>query len=370
MHRLLILTVAAAWLADVAPDPVSRTGEALAPHRKTQIEMTAEVVTITLGSEEARVKAVFSLKNTGKEGEKLEVGFPTAVMPGEYSVSREKVDVKRWGDAVIRDFKASVDGKEVKAEAKHANQTKEYYVRGWLCWTMEFDAGQARTVEVSYRFATRDDNYTTSSPLRNRQATYILKTGAGWKNAIGSAKVILEFGEITDRHLIKAAPEPTSKEAGSWTWQWKDWEPDTDILLQYRVYADAKEAAAKLADVVAKNGDDGDALLDLADNQLELKVWEDAAKTLEKLGALEDKKKAEWTRGRSEWISPWFRAAEAWMKAEKKDAAKPCAEKAMARIQKVLDQIEKGDTFFVYKGLRTSKEHLLGQLEDCRGWLK
>jgi hypothetical protein len=365
-----MLTLATSWLADVAPDPVSRTGEALAPHKKTQIEMTAEVVTITLGSDDARVKAVFQLKNTGKEGEKLEVGFPTAVMPGSYTWSSEKVDVHTWGDATIRDFKASVDGKEVKAEAKHANQTKEYFIRGWLCWAMEFDAGQERTVEVSYRFASRDDNYTASSPLRNRQATYILRSGAGWKGNIGSAKVILEFGDITGSHITKAAPEPTSKEKGSWTWQWKDWEPDTDILLQYRVYADAKEAVAKLADVVSKKPEDGDALLDLADNQLELKSWEDAAKTLEKLGALEDTKKAEWTRGRSEWVSPWFRAAEAWMKAEKKDAAKPCAEKAMARIQKVLDQLEKGDSFYVIKGLRTSREHLLGQLDDCRSWLK
>lgn len=369
IRTMLALVLAVSTVAaDVAPDPVPRAGEALAPHKTTQIEMSAEVVTITLAPDEAKVHAVFTLKNTSAEAETLEVGFPTAVSPLEYSWSRNKVDVKRWGDATIRDFKAKVDGKDVKAESKYANESKEFWIRGWLCWSMEFAAGQTREVEVSYGIASRDDNYTASSPLRCRQATYILKTGRGWKNAIGSAKVILKFGDITARHLDKAVPEPTTKSADAWTWDWKDWEPDTDILLQYRVFADEKEGAAKLGEHLKAKPEDADALLDLADCQLKLESWKDAAATLKSLAELEARKKGEFTRGRTEWISPWFRAAEAYVKADARDLAKPCAEKAVKAIERMLERWENGDSFYLVKGLHTSKESLLGQLKDAKAW--
>jgi hypothetical protein len=363
----LLLAAAAAAPRDIAPDPVPREGESLAPRKPTEVEMSAEVVTITLAAEEARVTAVFTMKNLGKAAETFDVGFPTAVRPEDYDFADDdKIDVKKWGDATLRDFKASVDGKPVRAEPRYASDVKDLGIRGWLCWSMTFEPDRPRTVEVSYALATADDNYTEHSPLRNRQATYILKSGAGWKGPIGSAKVILKFDGITPEHMSKAAPAPTSKAKDAWTWEWKAWEPDTDVLLQYRVWRDAKEGVAGLAAIAAKNTDDGFALLDLADCHLELKAWDDAAKAFEKVGDLEDRKRGQWVRRRG-WESPWFRAAEAWSKAEKKEAMRACAEKAIRQMKAVLAT---ADSFTFTKILRTEPERLEERIETCRRWLK
>src|SRR5262247_1268146 len=94
----LALIAIGTTLPDVAPNPVPRAGETIAPRKATAVEMSAETVRIWLGEESAKIEASFVLRNTGAEKEDLEVGFPTAAQPKNYRWnSREGMQVTEWG---------------------------------------------------------------------------------------------------------------------------------------------------------------------------------------------------------------------------------------------------------------------------------
>src|SRR5687768_1776038 len=180
LHLLAVLPFAIPF--DIAPNPIRRSGETPAPKTETAVSMDAETVTLTLHEDHAVVHAVFTMRNTSARSETLEVGFPSAAQPESYSISKAGIDVRQWGPSTIEGFQSKVDGKEVTAAVKGEVHGRDAF--GWLCWPMEFGGGETRTVEVRYRVPTRDDNYAPPSPLQNRQLTYILKTGAGWKGPI------------------------------------------------------------------------------------------------------------------------------------------------------------------------------------------
>jgi hypothetical protein len=360
---LALITVCSA-LPDVAPNPVPRAGETLAPRKTTAVEMSAETVRIALQEDTARVEASFTLLNTSPEREELEVGFPTAAQPKNYTwSSKEGMNVTEWGPMSIKDFTAKVDGVEVKAVPKPATGKSAY--NGWICWPIAFDANQKRTVEVRYSVNTRDDNYSEPSALLNRQVTYILKTGAGWKGNIGEAVIILNLEGMSGENIVRAAPEATEKGKGSWTWTMKDFEPNADILIQYRVYSGAKEAVEKLAAKLKTNGSDIETLLNYAENLLATEQPLQAAGTFARLHELEAQTEHAVFRARTEYQPPAYRAAKCYREAGKKDEARDWAKKASAR----LDEISaKEHEMTIRKFLRTSREALARCLKDCKAW--
>src|SRR6185436_3427715 len=162
----LALIAIGSTLPDVAPNPVPRAGETIAPRKATAVEMSADTVRIWLQEDTAKIEASFVLRNTGTEKEELEVGFPTAAPPRNYRWNaKEGMQVTEWGPATIMDFTATVDGQAVKPAPKTATQKNAY--QGWLCWVMTFDGSQKRDVKVSYTVTTRDDNYSDPSCLLN-----------------------------------------------------------------------------------------------------------------------------------------------------------------------------------------------------------
>lgn len=360
----LALVALGSTLPDIAPNPVPRAGETLAPRAPTAVEMSAETVRIRLEEDSARIEASFTLLNTSAAKEELEVGFPTAAQPKDYRLSsKEGMIVTEWGPAKIRDFTATVDGKDVKAKPAKSLAKDSY--SGWLCWAMTFEPNQKRTVEVGYTVNTRDDVYTAPSPLLNRQVTYILKTGAGWKGNIGEAVIILEMEGMTEENIVRTAPEATEKTKSSWTWRLKDFEPTADIMVQYRFYAGAKDAVEKLEARLKKNGADVEALLDYAENLLAI---EQPARAAEAFARLHDAEKQEGRaifRPRTEYQPPAYRAARSYREAGKKAEARDWARRAIARIEEVRDREHE---FTIRKSLRTSKENLSKCIAECKAW--
>lgn len=355
--------VAGSTLPDVAPNPVPRAGETLAPRATTAVEMSAETVRISLKEDTARVEASFTLLNTSSAKEDLEVGFPTAAQPKNFRYGKEGMIVTEWGPSTIQDFTAKVDGVEVKATPAKALEKNAH--SGWLCWPMSFDANQKRSVEVRYTVNTRDDVYTPPSPLLNRQVTYILKTGAGWKGNIGEAVVILEMDGMTDENIIRTAPDVTEKTKSSWIWRMKDFEPNADILVQYRYYPNAKAAVERLEAQLKKNGSHVEALLDYAENLLAI---EEPAKAAESFAKLHDAEKREGRylhRARTEYQPPAYRAAKCYREAGKKDEARTWARAAIERLEEIRD---KEHPFTIQKSLRTSKATLGKCIAECRTW--
>jgi hypothetical protein len=325
--------------------------------------MSAETVRITLLEDTARIEASFTLLNTSSEKENLEVGFPTAVQPESYSFKPgEGINVTKWGPASLREFSAKVDGTEVKAEPKPGIDKSAY--RGWLCWPMSFEPHQKRSVEVRYLADTRDDNYSEPSPLQNRQVTYILKTGAGWKGNIGEAVIILNLEGKSADHIIRVAPEATEKGKTSWSWTMKNFEPNADILIQYRVYSGAQEAVEKLSTKLKANGSDIEALLDYAENLVATEQSLRAAGAFVRLHELEAQTGHAVYRARTPYEPPAYRAAKCFHEAGKADEARDWAKKAKAR----LEEVAKGNEFFIRKVLRTTQETLAKRAQDCKSW--
>ena len=365
MIRLTLALFAVCSVApDIAPNPVSRVGESLAPRKPTAVEMSAETVRITLLEDTARIEASFTLLNTSTEKEDLDVGFPRSVQPEESRWHpKEGLTVGRWGPASLREFTAKVDGVEVKAEPRTGLPKQEY--QGWLCWRMSFEANQKRTVEVRYIADTRDDNYSEPSALQNRQVTYILKTGAGWKGNIGEAVLILNLEGRSGDHVTRVAPEPTEKSAGAWTWRMKDFEPTADVLIQYRVYAGADEAVARIPAKLKANGSDIEAWLDYAENLQALGQPLKAAEAFARLHDLEAQTGHAVFRARTEYRPPAYRAAACYREAGKKDDVRAWAAKAKARLEEVA---AKDHPFTIRKVMRTTKEALADCIRECEAW--
>lgn len=364
MIRLALAAILFAATPDIAPNPVPRSGETLAPRKTTAVEMSAEAVKITLLEDKARIEASFTMRNTSTEKEELEVGFPTAIRPEQYTWnSKEGMNVTKWGPASLKEFTAKVDGADVKASPRTGLGKSAY--DGWLCWSMAFDGGQTRTVEVRYLAETRDDNYSEPSALLNRQVTYILKTGAGWKGNIGEAVIILAMDGLTADNIVSVAPDATEKTSSAWTWKLKDFEPTADVLVKYRVYASAKEAVEKLSAKLKANGSDIEALVDYADNLLATEQPLLAAEAFAKLHELEAKTGSHAGRARTEYRPPAYRAAKCYHDAGKKDLAREWAKKAQVRLEDVLANTHE---MMVRKVLRTSKEALQGCIAECKAW--
>jgi hypothetical protein len=360
---LALVTICAA-MPDIAPDPVPRAGETLAPRKATAVEMSAETVRISLQEDTAKIEANFTLLNTSAEKEELEVGFPTAAQPRNFTWnSKDGMNVTEWGPSTIRDFSAKVDGQDVKAGPKQGTSMDAH--KGWLCWPMTFDANQKRSVDVRYSVNTRDDNYSEPSSLLNRQATYILKTGAGWKNNIGEAVIILDLEGLSAENIVRTAPEPALKEKSSWTWRLKDFKPAADILIQYRVYATAKEAVEKLAAKLKANGAYVEGWIDYADNLLAVNEPLKAAEAFARLHDLEKQEGHALFRARTEYQPPSYRAAKCYHEAGKKEEAREWAKKAASRLEEI---DRKEHEMSIRKGLRTSREALKKCLSECRSW--
>jgi hypothetical protein len=354
---------------DIAPNPVPRKGEALAPRGATSVAMVAETVTIRLKEDTAEVDAEFTMKNTGTAAETLEVGFPTAAQPGSYSVSKDGVKVKSWGPATIERFVAKVDGAEVKAESKDAERHGKDGYRGWLCWPMTYEAGQTRTVSVAYVVATNDPYYGQSTALRERQVAYILKTGAGWHGPIGSARVILELGRFTQKHVAKLVPEPTKKTETSCEWKLENFEPDADVLVEYRQFADAIETVAALG---PKIGAKDAAVADLLDYSEALEMTGDSAAAADafmRLHAVELERNVFAKRPRDPWECPAARAARLYRKAGNTAKAKSSAKEATARLDETIAALEDkhGSRMVILrKQLHRSVEDLRKTADECR----
>ena len=190
--------------ADVAP-PEQPPGSNPSPYNgeSTNVEMTAETVTITVGNVislanpgfedeavEADVKAVFTMKNTGTATESMKVRFPLMSPSG-------------MGDGFfnfpeIQNFVVSVDGSQVAWEVLEQPNPldDEYPPIKWAAFPVTFPTGAVVMIEVEYTIQ-------STGYLPQARFWYILETGAGWKGPIGSGEIILQLPyEATTENLI------------------------------------------------------------------------------------------------------------------------------------------------------------------------
>ncbi len=189
MKRLSVILLALAMSAfpsvvsaDIAP-PINPPGSNLQPGAEvTQVRMAAETVLIdvkndtapgSLGS--AAVTADFTMRNLGSTDESMAVRFPISADDG------------RGQYPEITDLAIKVNGKHVAyhrasyPDVRYQNQDVP-----WAEFDAAFPAGQDVSIEVAY-------NLSGSGYAPYTAYYYVLETGAGWKDTIGSADITLHL---------------------------------------------------------------------------------------------------------------------------------------------------------------------------------
>jgi hypothetical protein len=211
--------------ADADDAVLGRVGEAVRPLTETPVEMTGEVVKIKLGQKFTRVDAVFTFHNSGAAAEVL-MGFPEAP---------PRADGESEGDdTALHDFEAFVDGEKVAVEKRTGlapeNGAKELSYPAWHTFTVPFEAGQTREVRNTYRVK---NGYSSEGTIRSG---YILTTGSVWKGSIGLVRVTVEPDGVLPYNLQGVSPAGYRFAGDSLVWEWKNFEPDRNIEIMFKMY--------------------------------------------------------------------------------------------------------------------------------------
>jgi hypothetical protein len=184
---IILFAVPASVLADIAP-PRNPPGSNLDPGSEvTQVRMLAETVLIAVQKDltpgslgRAHVTADFTMQNLGTETERLAVRFPVAVNNG-YDNSYPE----------ITNIAIQVNGNGVGF--RRSDYPADFGIFHddsipWAEFNVTFPVGKNVAIRVAYDLkgtGYRNDPYTSFS--------YTLETGAGWKDTIGSADIILRL---------------------------------------------------------------------------------------------------------------------------------------------------------------------------------
>lgn len=271
---LLLAGLVLPALADVAP-PEQAPGSSIGPDGPTQVRMLAEEVTLDIrpiqdgsqpgrlagGQAEAEVRAVFLMRNLGQEDEEMMVRFPLQAPTGFFDLAQ------------VEEFSAGVAGQAVETSTITGTLEHRYgqEVIEWAAFPVSFPAGQDVTISVSYK--TRPTGYAPAARF-----SYVLQTGAGWRDTIGSVDIIARLPYTATEENVLLGPNRTNDGATTQTtpggqfvgnevrWHMEELEPTLadniyiNVLLpgawQRIVDARAAEAASP---------DDVDALLALSE---------------------------------------------------------------------------------------------------------
>ncbi|RMF39808.1 MAG: hypothetical protein D6755_13980, partial [Anaerolineae bacterium] len=169
--------------ADAAP-PQMPPGVNPLPGEETQVRMESEtvVIAVRMNAEDApgtaQVTATFHMRNLGTADETMQVLFPVQFNDGRYSYP------------MIEDLRVTVNGSPVGTTPTlrlEWGRFPDKEVR-WEQFPVRFPVGKEVLIEVSYTL--RGTRMYDSSFVNY---TYLLETGAGWKDTIGSADIILRL---------------------------------------------------------------------------------------------------------------------------------------------------------------------------------
>ncbi|MCJ7735612.1 MAG: hypothetical protein MUP11_13820, partial [Anaerolineales bacterium] len=166
--------------ADIAP-PQQPPGANLSPEDElTQVRMMEETVIINVLPEkdltnmgQAEVWAQFLMENLGSEIESLLVRFPISANDGAFHYPR------------IKNFRVTVDGQMIKTAPLQVPGENGDTIE-WIHFEVQFPPGEIVDLMVEYTL-----NGTGEYPFVSY--AYLLETGAGWKDTIGSGNIIVNL---------------------------------------------------------------------------------------------------------------------------------------------------------------------------------
>ncbi|MCJ7622477.1 MAG: hypothetical protein MUO76_03165 [Anaerolineaceae bacterium] len=219
---IVIFMVTTPAYADIAP-PEQPPGSNLLPEgESTQVRMMAETVLLDVQADapadslgQARVTASFSMRNLGTSPETMGVLFPLGADDGFYNIYE------------INDLKASVNGSAVAVRRIMLVGSGDDEELPWAEFDVTFPAGQDVLIDVTYTLrGTGEYPYISFG--------YLLHTGAGWKDSIGSVDLIVRLPYEANAYnvFIDSSPGWGQTSSGATlsgrdiSWHYDDLEPE------------------------------------------------------------------------------------------------------------------------------------------------
>lgn len=229
-------------------------GNTAYPINNEFIAMVSETVIVDIdfgalySSKSVNVDAVFNFYNTSDKSVDVLMGFPFN-WPHEEGTdniqSNEELGAA-WDTVNIKfldqlNFKSFVDGKIVNVAKKKVIEPKTDTLKwGLFTWTVNFEPKQKRRLISRYETDLSYGGW--SNGEERRSFSYIVSTGALWKDSIGSALIkvniigerfldeeLLEFAGITIMpNGFKISNEGNNSAI---KWEFKDWEPLDEIKI-------------------------------------------------------------------------------------------------------------------------------------------
>ncbi len=221
--------------ADIAPPKAPAGSNIDSGEESTNVQMVAETVTIEIPSTskhetgQATVTAVFQMRNLGDIEERMDVRFPLCGADSEFS---ETLDMQGYYYVFppVENFKVWVDG-----SSPPITTTYESLSRGggeerldFPCWAnfpVIFPPEKEVTIKVQYiQVAGYGEIY--HGTVNFVTLSYVLFTGAGWKDTIGSADITAYFPVEVENLNVYKEPREATVSGKKIHWHFEDFEPD------------------------------------------------------------------------------------------------------------------------------------------------
>jgi tetratricopeptide (TPR) repeat protein len=264
MKRLCFVTLLFVLLAfpsgvraDIAP-PIEPSGSNPQPGAEsTQVRMLAETVVIEVQRDitpeslgRARVTADFTMQNLGSADERMAVRFPISASDGQGNYPE------------ISNVQIQVNGKRV--QHRRTNYPDKDYPNGNIPWAefdVAFPVGQDVPIRVAYEL--KGSGYYPYTAFY-----YILETGAGWKDTIGSADLILRLPyEASPQNVVidfgigwATTPIGGVFKGNEVRWHFEEFEPGWDQNMEFALVAPSRwQSVLTARENAAKHPNDGEA---------------------------------------------------------------------------------------------------------------
>lgn len=222
---------------------LGRTPEGVFPINEQDVVMESEEITVDM--EKRSVECSFVFHNTGADKNVL-MGFPGKGDhdPGDNLTNQVNLEIKK--------FKAYINGKELTVthektdDGKNAEYSHELGYSEYFTFTVPFKADGKVTVKNTYLYSPTYDS------MGSIFTGYVLKTGAMWKAAIGSAKITFRLGVIKPYHIRQMEPGGFKFEGNALVWERKEFEPEYDLSVVYNTYQYSKEYLSGISEEEAE----------------------------------------------------------------------------------------------------------------------
>ena len=185
----------------------------------TNIAMDKAVIDITLKSDEAHVKAVYTMRNT-KDA------------PVSAFISLPEKDNSHKNQPAISNISFTADKEEVKSFDEKIEGPGVAKFTSLHTVKIPFTAGQTRTIIIEYDCPTFIVMRDSGEKYANRTFNFVMFPGDYWSGNIKQADIRINLADDAARQLRLLKPAYATWEKDTVEWQFKDIAPDDRYDIQ------------------------------------------------------------------------------------------------------------------------------------------